>query len=86
MSHIPKIIWQTWATKDLPFNMLQCVNKLKASHTDFEYNLFNDEECYSFIKENYPIEVLYAYESLIPSAYKADLWRLCVYISMAVHI
>lgn len=77
-SHIPKIIWQTWATKDLPFNMLQCVNKLKASHTDFEYNLFNDEECYSFIKENYPIEVLYAYESLIPTAYKADLWRLCV--------
>ena len=78
ISHIPKIIWQTWATKDLPFNMLQCVNKLKASHTDFEYNLFNDEECYSFIKENYPIEVLYAYESLIPPTYKADLWRLCV--------
>ena len=75
---IPKKIWQTWATKDLPLNMADCVKQLKLSHTDFEYNLFDDEDCYSFIKEHFPIEVLYAYETLIPSAYKSDLWRLCV--------
>jgi mannosyltransferase OCH1-like enzyme len=31
-----------------------------------------------FIKENFSEDVLNAYNSLIPGAYKADLWRYCI--------
>ena len=75
---IPKKIWQTWTTHDMPVKMTECVNKLKLAHPDFEYKLFNEDECYLFIKEHFPIEVSYAFKSLIPKAYKADLWRLCI--------
>jgi len=34
--------------------------------------------CREFIKEKFPIEVLEAYDTLVPPAFKADLWRLCI--------
>ena len=33
---------------------------------------------FDFIKNNYPVDVLEAFNKLIPGAYKADLWRYCV--------
>ena len=75
---IPKKIWQTWKTKDLPPKMKECVDSLKQQHPDFEHTLFDDEDCRNFIGANFPKEVLIAYDSLLPGAYKADLWRLCI--------
>jgi len=75
---IPKKIWQTWKTKDMPPKMKECVDSLKQQHPDFEHTLFDDNDCREFIETNFPKEVLIAYDSLIPGAYKADLWRLCV--------
>ena len=39
---------------------------------------FNDSDCYNFIKKNFGPNIVKAYDMLIPGAYKADLWRLCV--------
>ena len=39
---------------------------------------FNDKACKNFIKQHFGPNIVKAYNMLIPGAYKADLWRLCV--------
>jgi mannosyltransferase OCH1-like enzyme len=75
---VPLIIYQTWATKDLPPKMSQCVHKLKADNPEFDHYLYDDADCREFIKTEYDSEILEAYDQLVPGAYKADLWRYCV--------
>ena len=77
-SIIPLKIYQTWHTKDLPPHMKATVEKLKNRHPNFEHFLFDDNDCRNFIAANFDIAVLKAFDSLIPGAYKADLWRYCV--------
>jgi hypothetical protein len=45
---------------------------------DCVHYLFNDADCREFIASQYPPDVLMAYDQLIPTAFKADLWRYCV--------
>ena len=40
---IPKKIYQTWFTLDVPENMRYYINDLKSKHPDFEYFLFDDK-------------------------------------------
>jgi len=75
---IPLNIYQTWHTKDLPPSMKQTVNKIIYTNPGFNYQLFDDDDCRNFIKENFDENVLNAFDSLIPGAYKADLWRYCI--------
>lgn len=75
---IPCDIYQTWYTKDLPEKMRERVDLLKSQNPKFNHYLFDDNDCREFIKNNFRQDVLEAYDSLIPGAYKADLWRLCV--------
>ena len=77
-SIIPLHIYQTWHTKDLPPKMQECVQKLKELNPEFEHHLFDDNDCADFIKNNFDKDVYDAYNSLIPRAYKADLWRYCI--------
>ena len=77
-SIIPLDIYQTWVTKDLPEKMQLQVERLKRRNPKFKHHLFDDNDCYEFIKNNFDRSVLNAYNRLIPGAYKADLWRYCV--------
>ena len=48
---------------------------------------FDDNQCRNFIQNNFDYSVLKAYDSLIPTAYKADLFRYCyLYINGGVYI
>ena len=75
---IPLNIFQTWYTKKLPPKMEECVDSIKKCNPEFKYFLFDDDECREFIKSNFDADVLYSYDSLIPGAFKADLWRYCI--------
>jgi mannosyltransferase OCH1-like enzyme len=77
-SVIPLKIFQTWNTKDLPIHMRMNCETLQKQNPQFEYYLFDDQECLEFIQSHFKKEVVDAYERLIPGAYKADLWRYCV--------
>ena len=77
-SIIPRDIYQTWFTKDLPQKMRERVELLKKQNPRFNHYLYDDNDCREFIKNNFKPDVLNAYDSLIPGAYKADLWRLCI--------
>jgi mannosyltransferase OCH1-like enzyme len=75
---IPQNIFQTWHTKMLPPLMFNAVKRIRKHNPRFNYKLFDDNECREFIKNNFKSDVLFAYDSLIPGAYKADLWRYCI--------
>ena len=76
---IPRHIYQTWHTKDnFPEKMRECITTLQRQNPEFIHHLFDDDDCREFIKDNYSAEVVNAYDSLIPGAYKADLWRYCI--------
>ena len=75
---VPLKIYQTWHTKKLPPNMFKNIIDIKNKHPRFEYFLFDDNDCREFIKNNFSEEVLWAFDKLIPGAYKADLWRYCI--------
>ena len=84
---IPRKIWQTWETHELPPKMKENIDTLKNNHPDFEYNMFDNEERRNFIKDYFPNEIVLAYDALIPGAYKADLWRYCVlYIHGGIYL
>jgi mannosyltransferase OCH1-like enzyme len=86
-SIIPLKIYQTWHSKTLPRNMLENIKKLRARHPRFEYFLFDDNDCRNFIVQNFDNNVVKAFDSLIPGAYKADLWRYCVlYITGGIYL
>ena len=75
---IPPNIFQTWHSKTLPPLMLGAINRIKNINPRFNYELFDDVDCRNFIKDNFDENVLNAFDSLIPGAYKADLWRYCI--------
>jgi len=77
-NNIPLDIYQTWFTKNLPPGMINSINKLKKDNPEFTFYLFDDNDCKTFIKDNFGIKVYDAFENLIPGAYKADLWRYCI--------
>ena len=77
-SVVPRDIYQTWFTKDLPFKMRERVETLKRQNPRFNHYLYDDNDCREFIKTHFKSDVLEAYDRLIPGAYKADLWRLCI--------
>ena len=67
--------------------MFKTINLIKNLNPRFNYQLFDDDDCREFIKNNFDIAVLNAFNSLIPGAYKADLWRYCVlYINGGIYL
>jgi mannosyltransferase OCH1-like enzyme len=80
-------IFTTWHTKDLPPEMAKAVNLMKSLNPEFKYNIYDENDCIEFIKENFDSDVLYSYNNLIPLSYKSDLWRYCVlYIYGGIYI
>jgi len=75
---IPPNLFQTWHTKSLPPLMANSVAKLRQINPRFNYFLFDDNDCREFIKDNFSLDVLNAFDTLKPGAYKADLWRYCI--------
>lgn len=79
---IPKRIVQT--SRNNTYNSLLHYNAVKTFielNPEYEYYFFDDIDCRLFIKENFDISVLDAYDILAPGAFKADLFRYCyVYI------
>ena len=85
-SIIPLNIYLTWGTKKLPIKMQENVDRMKKNNPEFNIQLFDDNDCRKFIQNNFPEDILTAYDTLKPGAYKADLWRLCVlYINGGIY-
>jgi hypothetical protein len=76
---IPKLIHQTWyepVTKEGYPNMSRLIESFKQS--GWEYTFYDDDTAAKFLSDYFPPEVREAYDSILPGAFKADLFRYCV--------
>ncbi|SPW29016.1 Mannosyltransferase OCH1 and related enzymes [Elizabethkingia miricola] len=74
---IPKVIYQTYKDK-IPWYSHFYIWRFRRKNKDFEYEFYNDERIDSFIKENFPEDVYYAYCKLQIGAAKADFFRYAI--------
>jgi len=76
---IPKIIIQTWKTREIGGIIGDLISKLRANNPDFEYKFFTDEDIDHFIKTEYP-QYYNIYNAFEYTIQKIDFFRyLCVY-------
>ena len=78
LNNVPLNIFLTWNTKDLPNNMKNNIILLHKMNPEFNIYLYDEQDRIDFIKNNYSQDVLDAYNSLLPGAFRADIWRYCV--------
>ena len=85
-SVIPLKTYTCWHTKELPPLLKINYEKMTNGHPKFTHYLFDENECLNFIKNNFDKDVADAYNMLIPSSYKSDLWRYCIlYINGGIY-
>ena len=84
---MPLVIYESWATRKIPKGMKKNLDFLRDVNPEFDVYVYSDAECEEFIKDNFSNDVLRAFKSLIPGAYKSDLWRYCVlYVKGGVYM
>lgn len=78
---IPKIIWRCSIHSDSLYissiRYKYCYEDWNSLNGDFTHLWCNDITCNSLMKQ-FGERIYNAYDKLIPGAYKADLWRICV--------
>jgi len=78
VSGVPLVIYESWKTNNVPEKMKENIYNVCKMNPEFDYYLYDDEACLKFIKDNYEQDVVDAFNSLKPGAYKSDLWRYCI--------
>lgn len=75
---IPAVFWQTNFSNraTLPIYLNYLFNRLFSP--TFEYRFMDNDDCLSFIAENFPGDIHEAFLKLKVGAAKADFWRLLV--------
>ena len=76
--NIPKHIYQTFKNRIVSKNMANVTKSWKVNNPTYNYTFYTDIEQDQFIVDNFGERVVNAYRSLIPKAYRADLWRYCI--------
>ena len=75
---IPKQIFQTFKTKNLPWLTKYHVWKMRKMNPEYSYNFFDDTMILDFLENEYPVEYLKAYKKLTIGAAKADFFRYAI--------
>lgn len=84
---IPKLLFAFWHTPEMPPLMTANFEKIVREHPSFTCKVYDAKSARNFINQYFTDEVLCAYDTLIPIAYKSDLWRYCVlYIHGGIYI
>ena len=86
---IPKKIYYTLPNKELlnqPITQSLLLYNKKISY-NYSHIYYDDNQCLDFIKKNFDHNIYLSYCQIIPGAYKADFWRLCIlYIYGGVYL
>lgn len=75
---IPKSIYQTFYTKNLPINIKNLIDDMLLNNPGYEHFLYDDEDIDNFIKNEFDYETYEAFKMLNVGAAKADFWRYCI--------
>src|SRR6185312_10747623 len=74
---IPKIIWQTMKTNEVPVFMKSYADSWMQLNPEYEYRFCDDQDIVDFLKKDFP-EYMQGYQNLKYGASKADLWRYLI--------
>ena len=75
-SKIPKVIYQTYKDKNVPTIVKERWLKLNP---DYEYYLYDDDDCYNFLIKYYTKEHADFFKYKIKDGpIKSDFWRVCI--------
>lgn len=76
----------------LPFRIASNLQSFRAAHPNLPHTVYDDDSLRDFIRTNMGGDVLQAFDTLLPLAYKADLGRYClllelggIYADLSVH-
>jgi hypothetical protein len=78
ISGVPTVIYNSWHSNRVPPKMRDNIYSLLKNNPEFDYYLYSDYASAKYIENNYPRDVLAAFNTLKPGAYKSDLWRYCI--------
>jgi mannosyltransferase OCH1-like enzyme len=85
-NQIPNVIMQTYKSNDVNKAMYDASRTWLICNPTYRYEYYTDGDCILFIQKYFPKDVLHAFLSLIPGAFKADLFRYCyLYIKGGVY-
>jgi len=78
-SVIPLHIYQIWHNLDeMPSSVKKSIQILKQQNPEFEHHLYDERMARNYIHTHFSKDILDAYDTVIPHALKADIWRYCV--------
>ena len=79
---IPKYIWQTYKTKDLPAPARKIMDGWITNNPGWEVILYDDDDIEEYIKKFWDNKMYAFYKALPLGVMKADLWR---YLILSTH-
>ena len=76
---IPNIMWRTgpYKVSSIPSKLMGILHKSKKLNPNHRLFYFDDDDCQQFMADYYP-DYLADYDAIVPTAYKADIWRYAV--------
>ena len=75
---IPKKIYQSWYTRDLPKEVNNKINRMLTLNPSYSHEIFTDEEMDDFVNKYYPGEIAECYNKLNIIVAKVDFWRYLI--------
>lgn len=81
--HIPKNIYLTYKTKNIPNRILE---RWRILNPNYNIEISYDIDCYEFILNHFGLFLAELFNKIPIGMYKADLWRLCkLYINGGIY-
>ncbi len=75
---IPKKIYRSWFTQNLPNKVEKEINKLKKVNPSYEHIIYTDSQIEDYVNSNFDKEIKTAFNSLQHIVPKVDFWRYLI--------
>lgn len=78
MSKIPRTIWQTYKTKEIPLDAKKPQRSWLKKNLGYSYNFWDDNDIENYILKEWDPDTYAFFKDLRVGAMKADLWRYLI--------
>lgn len=89
MSKIPKVIYQTWKTKNIDAKLQNVINNIQKLNPNYKIVFFDDDDIELWIKNTFENDttIYDTYKKLKVGAARADFWRyLIMYMNGGIYL
>ena len=75
---IPKNIYQTWKTQNLPNKISKMHSRMLTKNPEYEHTIYTDEQMNDYMNSNADKDILDLYLKMNHIVAKADIWRYTI--------